>query len=138
MNKTEYVKTIEKALVGYVSAQELQDTVTYYRDYIDMEIRKGKTEQEVLEGLGNPRLLAKSIIAAKEQQGRIGDSDIAQEENVQHKGFRIPMLIIILVVLIVLGLVLSLVFAFMRFALPILLPVAIVMGIMSLYKKWNK
>ena len=137
MNKTEYVQTIEKSLVGYVSPQELQDTVAYYRDYIDMEIRKGRSEQEVLDQLGNPRLLVKSIISAKEQRGQIGHSDMTQEESVQGKGFRIPMLILILFALVILGLVLSLVFAFARFALPILLPVALVMGVMSVLKQFR-
>lgn len=135
MNKTEYVQILEKALVGNVSPQELQDTVAYYRDYIEMEIRKGRSEQEVLEQLGNPRLLVKSIIAAKEQRGTSEEPETAQEETKRGGGFRIPLLVLVIVVLLLLGLILSLVLAFARFALPILIPVAIVWGIMSLIKR---
>ena len=45
MKKAEYIQVMEKALVGNVSPQELSDIISYYRDYIDMEIQKGKTEQ---------------------------------------------------------------------------------------------
>ena len=34
----------------------------YYSSYIDDEVRKGKTEEEVLEALGDPRLIAKTIV----------------------------------------------------------------------------
>lgn len=134
MNKTEYVQIIEKALVGNVSPQELQDTVAYYRDYIDMEIRKGKSEQEVLDQLGNPRLLVKSIIAAKEQREERDDSEIAQEEATHGRSFRIPLVVLVIFILIVLGLLLRFLFALAGFMIPILIPVAIVFGIMSLIK----
>ena len=38
---------------------------TYYEEYILTESHKGKTEAEVIAELGNPRLLAKSIIDAE-------------------------------------------------------------------------
>lgn len=134
MNKTEYVQIIEKALVGNVSPQELQDTVAYYRDYIDMEIRKGRSEQEVLDQLGNPRLLVKSIIAAKEQREEKEEPEAVREETARGRSFRIPLLVLVLIIFIVLGLVLSFVFALARFMIPILIPIAIVWGIMSLIK----
>ncbi len=134
MNKTEYVQIIEKALAGNVSPQELQDTVAYYRDYIDMEIRKGKSEQEVLDQLGNPRLLVKSIIAAKEQREERGEPEIAQEETAHGRSFRIPLVVFVILILIVLGLILRFLFALAGFMIPILIPVAIVFGIMSLIK----
>ena len=77
MKKAEYLQVLEKALVGNVSPQELQDIVSYYRDYIDMEIRKGKSEEDVINQLGNPRHLVKSIIAAKEQDSSAGNQDFA-------------------------------------------------------------
>lgn len=131
MNKTEYVQIIEKALSGNVSPQELKDTVSYYRDYIDMEIRKGRSEQEVLEGLGNPRLLVKSIIAAKGQRTESEETERLQEENEQSRGFRIPLFVIIIGVVVLLGLLLHIL-------LPALIPVAIILGLWSFVKKMKK
>lgn len=138
MNKIEYVQIIEKALAGNVSPEEVRDTVAYYRDYIDMEIRKGRSEQEVLDQLGNPRLLVKSIIAAKEQRETYEKADEVHEERVQRKNFRIPLLVVILVVLLVVGLVLSMLLAFARFLLPIVLPALFVIGTISMIKKFKK
>ena len=138
MNKTEYVQIIEKALVGKVSPQEVQDTVAYYRDYIDMEIRKGRSEQEVLDQLGNPRLLVKSIIAAKEQRNASIEAEQVHEESAQGKSFRIPLLVVILIVLLILGLVLAMLFSLARILLPVLLPILFVVGTISMIKKFKR
>lgn len=142
MNKTEYVKTIEKALVGHVSAQELQDIVAYYRDYIDMEIRKGRAEQEVLDQLGNPRLLAKSVIAARQQKENTKDEPVREraqttEENAS-AGFRIPLPILLLIICLALGMIFSALFSVLRFLVPILLPVLVVVGVISFAKRWKR
>lgn len=142
MSKTEYIEIIEKALVGNVSPQELQDIVSYYRDYIDMEIKKGRSEQEVLDQLGNPRHLVKSIIAAKEQKNMNIETEKVREEEEKERGrrksFRIPMALLVIVLLLIVWLALGFVVALVKFALPILLPVAIVMGIMSLIRRLKR
>ncbi len=137
MNKTEYIQVIEKALVGNVSPQELQDIVSYYRDYIDMEIQKGRSEREVLDGLGNPRHLVKSILAAKEQKGVESSVETTQEEkeNGRSRNFRIPLLPIIIIVLLIVWLALGFVVALARFVFPLLLPLVIIMGIISLIRR---
>lgn len=137
MSKTEYIQIIERALAGQVSPQELHDIVSYYRDYIDMEIQKGKSEQEVLDGLGNPRHLVKSILAANEQKGMEYEAETTQDDKERGGGrsFRIPLLLIIIIVLLIVWLALGFVVALARFVFPILLPVMIIMGIISLIRR---
>jgi len=65
MNKYEFITELQKYLTGKVSAYKLQDLTRYYQDYIDTEIRKGRAEEEVIASLGDPRLLAKSIVTAQ-------------------------------------------------------------------------
>ena len=65
MNKYDFINNLQRHLTGKVSPEQLQDLTRYYNQYIDGEIRKGKTEEEVLASLGDPRLLAKSIISAE-------------------------------------------------------------------------
>lgn len=65
MNRYDFLKQLEEQLRGSVSNQELRDSIQYYREYIEEEIRKGKTEEEVLAFLGTPNGIAKSIIDAK-------------------------------------------------------------------------
>lgn len=64
MDRTEYLASLERCLVGRIDPDELRDIMNYYQDYINTEIAKGKAEQEVLSQLGEPRLLSKSILAA--------------------------------------------------------------------------
>ena len=65
MSREEFLTELRKALQGRVSQQAVNDTLRYYEEYILTESHKGKTEAEVIAELGNPRLLAKSIIDAE-------------------------------------------------------------------------
>ncbi len=141
MNKTEYVNRIEKALVGKVSAQELSDTVAYYRDYIDMEIRKGRSEEDVLGQLGDPRLLAKSIITAKEsgqKSGSLDEENCGTEQHCETErggSYHIPLPILILIIFLILFTILGAFLSLVRLLLPVVLPVAVVIMIVSWIKR---
>ena len=71
MNKQEFIDRLRAALNGRVSPNLVTENVNYYEDYINTEIRKGRTEEEVLETLGDPRLIARTII---ETNGKGGQS----------------------------------------------------------------
>lgn len=62
MTKKEFLEQLEDALAGEVSNSVVYDNKQYYSKYIDAELWKGRAEEEVLEELGSPRLLAKTII----------------------------------------------------------------------------
>ena len=62
MNRNEFIDKLQRTLAGGLNCNQVADNVRYYQDYIDTEIRKGRSEADVLAGLGDPRLLAKSII----------------------------------------------------------------------------
>ena len=62
MNKEAFIDTLRRALYGKVSDYELTDHVRYYEDYICQEMNQGRSEQEVLEELGDPRLIARTIM----------------------------------------------------------------------------
>lgn len=65
MNKQEFMDELRKTLSGEVTDQVCRETCRYYEDYIATEIRGGRTEEEVLEELGRPSLIARSVIAAQ-------------------------------------------------------------------------
>lgn len=64
MTKIEFLDGLRTALSSDVTAQEMQENLSYYSQYIDDEIRKGRTEQEVLDELGDPWIIARTIIDA--------------------------------------------------------------------------
>lgn len=69
MSKREFIDRLRAALNGRVPSTLVMDNINYYEEYINTEVRKGKTEEEVLASLGDPRLIAKTIIQTSGQEG---------------------------------------------------------------------
>lgn len=65
MTKQQFLEELREALNGEVPVNVMMDSYGYYSNYIDEEMRDGRSEQEVLEELGKPMLIARSIIAAQ-------------------------------------------------------------------------
>lgn len=61
MNKTEFLFELEQALQGELPEYEIKKQVDYYRGYIEETIDE-VSQKERLEQLGDPRLIAKTII----------------------------------------------------------------------------
>lgn len=62
MTKQEFLTQLQRALNGSIDSKEAAALVDYYQEYIEIEMRKGRSQQDVMEELGNPRLIARSII----------------------------------------------------------------------------
>ena len=71
MTKFEFLDKLKIALTGKVSATLVEENMTYYNEYIDSQIRMGKSEEEVMNMLGDPRLIARTIV---QTNGTAGDS----------------------------------------------------------------
>lgn len=65
MTKEQFIMELEQCLQGEVSAYEISDSSSYYRQYFEDEMRNGKSEEQVSEELGSSRLIARSIIDAR-------------------------------------------------------------------------
>ena len=61
-----FLTELREALDGSVSPAFINENIRYYEEYIDTEKRKGRSEEEVMEELGEPRLIAKTIIDTAE------------------------------------------------------------------------
>ena len=144
MTKYDFMNELNAHLKGKISTQELNDLMNYYQEYIDTQIRKGKTEEEVLEELGSPRLLAKSIVQTKGVNDMEQDSYRTFEEEEQvnsssnkiyfgDKGYPLPLVIAIAVIILVL--VLALVLHIIVFLAPAILVLAVVLFLYRLITK---
>lgn len=91
MNKEEFLRTLGAALSGEVPQHIIQENIRYYDNYISGELAKGRSEDEVMDELGGPRLIARTIIDAAEAGGEaIGDEDVSGENsgfNQTHNSF---------------------------------------------------
>lgn len=69
MNKTEFLHKLGEALQGEVSGAACQENIRYYDNYISQETGTGKSEEQVIDSIGDPRLIAKTIIESSEAAG---------------------------------------------------------------------
>ena len=69
MDKEEFLRTLGAALSGEVPQHIIQENIRYYDNYITGELSKGRTENEIMDELGGPRLIARTIIDAAEAGG---------------------------------------------------------------------
>lgn len=65
MTKQEFLNELKDALSGKVTPEAMMDSYRYYDSYIDECVKKGQTEEEAVEAIGKPTLIARSIIAAQ-------------------------------------------------------------------------
>jgi|GEM_PF-2340070 len=62
MTRDEFLRQLKEALENDLQGQIVQDNVNYYNQYISEEVRKGMLEQDIIDSLGDPWILAKTVI----------------------------------------------------------------------------
>lgn len=70
MTRQEFLQELRLALQGQLSQTAINENIRYYDNYIMEEVRKGSSEGAVVERLGNPRLIAKTLIDTTDSFGR--------------------------------------------------------------------
>lgn len=139
MKKQEFLVELQKALSSRVSVSSMQENVRYYDDYISMQMRRGRTEEEIMEEIGDPRLIAKSIITA--------EMDAAQTETekkskkhwkgnfMQDGRIQLPLWLICILVALGVFFAVYLIGAVLMWALPILLPMLLVIALLRYFRR---
>ena len=69
MTENEFLQILNEQLTGQMSASAAASHIEYYRNYIHDEIRKGRKEEDVLKNLGDPRLMARTILDTTPKSG---------------------------------------------------------------------
>jgi uncharacterized membrane protein len=60
MSKREFLDTLRQTLEGEIEAKLIEQHIRYYDDYLSNS--SGRSEEDILNELGDPRLIAKTII----------------------------------------------------------------------------
>ena len=133
MNKQEFIDSLRRNLSTIGDYNFVNDTISYYENYIETQIRMGKTEEQVMRELGDPRLIAKSIKAThisedvEEQNGykEFGESDHSGTRRFADTLFsfngrqiRMPSWLIKAIAMVVLLFVFFIVFTVLRWLAP--------------------
>lgn len=145
MNRSEFLNKLREALENDLGAQAVQENIEYYDSYIRSEVQNGRTEQEVLDMLGDPWVIARTIINSAENErdyyggppSSYGSGQSTYTEEEEEKEIRHPILHlmgidtwwkrllffvgVIIVLLIIVSVVTGLIAAVLPFALPLLI-----------------
>lgn len=62
MDQYAYIDILRETLATELSERKVREHIQYYEKYIEESIRSGKRWEDVLQELGDPRLIAKTII----------------------------------------------------------------------------
>lgn len=84
-DRFEFLEKLRQSLAGRIDSGTLQDTMNYYQEYFEIQMRSGKSEQEILEQLGDPRLLAKSILQAEQRSSTMEEAEYEEAPEEEKK-----------------------------------------------------
>lgn len=90
MNKIEFVEQMRRSLSSIDDYTYVNDTIAYYENYIESQVRMGKSEEQVMQELGDPRLIAKSILASYVTEDESQDNNDYQNRERRFTEKRTP------------------------------------------------
>lgn len=118
MNKREFLSALRARLNGEIDRAAIDEHVRYYEQYIEQEKAGGKTEEEVLMMLGDPNMIARTIIASagstsaqttyQEQSEAYDDKDQGSRTCVKH--MKMPSWIFWIIIAVIVFIVVSIFF----------------------------
>ena len=68
MTKNEFLSILRDSLAGNVPSDVINENISYYKDYIE---NNDKTESQVLDELGDPRLIARTLLDTDVDNGQL-------------------------------------------------------------------
>lgn len=146
MSRSQFIRELREALKNNVSETDVQENVRYYAGYIEDEVKKGRSEKEVIAELGDPWLLAKTIATAPGNQSSYQgyadteEHDVKPEKNksgghpyvwkLDHKW---KLLLLIAAVVLVLVVVFSIISGIVSLLMPILGPLLLIIIVIKIF-----
>ncbi|MCL2865195.1 MAG: DUF1700 domain-containing protein [Lachnospiraceae bacterium] len=136
MTQYEFIEQLEQALQNDLGSAASRNHLEYYKRYIQDEIRTGKSEQAVLDALGDPWAIARTIIQTQDTQEdyfAVHPGESTHYENRQVKVRRLAFdtwwkrLLLVLGIIAIVVLVFIVVTGLISALAPILIPLIIVM-----------
>ena len=146
MLKQEFLNSLQRSLVGNLEYSKVEEHVHYYSEYIDSRLRQGISEEEVMRELGDPRLIAKTLVGVGDTPyvaDEFVETDKEQERKVHNYSFNgrnivvpawISSILLGTFLVVILGLFFALLGGLLRFAFPILMVVFVIRLISKIFK----
>lgn len=151
MRKEEFLEKLRARLSQTMSQQEVTAQIRYYENYIQEQMQNGRSEEEVLTELGDPLLIAKTLMDVQETQEEYShpENNIYEERGGQESGdtqrelHRMEiktrggclLAAVIFVVVVVVAMILWAAGTVLIHLLPILIPLMIVLLVVAYFKQ---
>lgn len=87
MKKQEFLNKLKASLSGSIPESDIQAHINYYSGYIDTEVRMGKSEKEAIKSLGDPRLIAKTIMNTQSVKSEYHENQKYENRNDNERSF---------------------------------------------------
>ena len=153
MRKEEFLQTLRRALTGDVPPGVVEENIRYYDGYISEEVRKGRSEEEVIKEIGDPRLIARTIEDTTDGGGNVYQSG-AYEYGENGGGYGVSSfggsfrvfrldkwywkLLLALLVFGVIYLVLAIIGGIFALLAPVIVPLALIWIILSVVRNMRR
>lgn len=142
MTKREFLEELKEVLSEQLPQNQVAEHVSYYKNYIEEHQRSGSSEAEILNMLGDPRLIARTILdttpGSRDHQNYFYEQTTQDTQSeVKKKGLsdKAKKYVYIGIAIAVIFLILSLITTLLSFLLPILLPVILIFVVISIVRK---
>ncbi|HIW21628.1 MAG TPA: DUF1700 domain-containing protein [Candidatus Dorea intestinavium] len=149
MTKMEFLNKLQEALSNDLNPLIVQENINYYKQYIEDEVRKGRSEEEVIAELGDPWALAKTIADSEEIKKKnsntytnynysetyAGNSESPKQSqgNWNRLGSGIKIFIVFLLVIVAIVAIVSIIGGIFSALLPVIVPILLVVLVVRLF-----
>lgn len=157
MTRIEFLEKLKAALENELSSRLVQENVEYYNSYITDEMNKGRVEEAVTQEIGDPWVIARSLIEAEEsragtQSAYSSGNDTVRSRTTEEQRQRVPKgsgsiwmlntwwkkLLLALAVAGVIIVVVTVIGGIFSLLMPILVPVVLVLLVVRLLRSTRR
>lgn len=149
MSRREFLDTLGRRLRQELSQDEVRVHIQYYEQYLNEKISQGISEEDAVAQLGDPLLIAKTIMDVRESSTEQTQDAYERQDEKKSTGYgsgrhhlemnsRGSCLIMVLIGVLILAAVFWVLKSAISFLMPVIAPVVVVMLVISLIKIWKK
>ena len=137
MKKQEFISELKEALQHNMDEQKIKGHVAYYEEYIQNEIKSGRSEEEVVNELGDPWAIAKTIRLSEgmDNQETVYTAEDEAPSTETKRGFNWKAILIVVILCIVVFSLFSALMGLLGLAIRYAFPILIVVIIMQVLKR---
>ena len=150
MRKEEFLEKLRARLSQTMSVQEVTAQIRYYENYIQGQMQNGRSEEEVLAELGDPLLIAKTLMDVQEtregyssgpettiydEQGEQEADDAQKELHRMEIKTRGGCLLAAIIFVVIMAMILWAAGTVLIHLLPVLIPVMVILLVVAYFKQ---